>query len=333
MDVWLDTQGFYRKHTARDGTCLFRAVSEQIFFTQSCHLEVRNQILDYMLRHANIFQKMITCPLSEYIEKMRNPREWGGKIEIEAMALMYRHDFILYQEIGNAPESVTQFGFENKVLLCYSQERHYDSVYTKDYISSAALCQSLIYDLLYKNVFELKEVDYAVNKMLHDKTSRYQRDHISLLNTGFALRFEMRDSYLNVKELLDIGITPFPYKVAKSLDPEVYRNVEYDTWNDYRKGLRYGLYVWNCHELQIGVKCLVKINDTSYHGHIQDMQPNKGPVIVFIEELGEKMTVSYDCLELLPPPPQTTSPPARTTLPFKIQSLPVPLPKPGELVF
>ena len=52
----------------------------------------------------------------------------------------------------------------------------------------------------------------------------------------FALRFEMRDSYLNVKDLLDLGITPFPYKVAKALDPEVYRNVEYDTWNDYRKG-------------------------------------------------------------------------------------------------
>ena len=47
----------------------------------------------------------------------------------------------------------------------------------------------------------------------------------------------MRDSYLNVKDLLDFGITPFPYKVAKSLDMEIYRNVEYDTWNEYRKGM------------------------------------------------------------------------------------------------
>lgn len=47
----------------------------------------------------------------------------------------------------------------------------------------------------------------------------------------------MRDSYLNVKDLLDFGITPFPYKVAKSLDMEIYRNVEYDTWNEYRKGI------------------------------------------------------------------------------------------------
>jgi len=31
MDQWLESQGYYRKHTARDGSCLFRAVSEQVF--------------------------------------------------------------------------------------------------------------------------------------------------------------------------------------------------------------------------------------------------------------------------------------------------------------
>ncbi|XP_068159408.1 protein ovarian tumor locus isoform X2 [Drosophila tropicalis] len=38
-----------------------------------------------------------------------------------------------------------------------------------------------------------------------------------------------------VRQLLDDGITPFPYKVAKSLDPFMYRNVEFDCWNDVRK--------------------------------------------------------------------------------------------------
>ena len=31
MDQWLESQGYYRKHTARDGSCLFRAVAEQVF--------------------------------------------------------------------------------------------------------------------------------------------------------------------------------------------------------------------------------------------------------------------------------------------------------------
>lgn len=49
------------------------------------------------------------------------------------------------------------------------------------------------------------------------------------------MRLEMRDNCKNVKDLLDYGITPFPYKVAKSLDPNIYRNVEYDTWSEQKK--------------------------------------------------------------------------------------------------
>ena len=30
IDQFLEEQGFYRKHTARDSTCLFRALSEQV---------------------------------------------------------------------------------------------------------------------------------------------------------------------------------------------------------------------------------------------------------------------------------------------------------------
>ena len=29
--------------------------------------------------------------------------------------------------------------------------------------------------------------------------------------------------------------TPFPYKVAKALAPDIYRNVEYDTWLESKK--------------------------------------------------------------------------------------------------
>lgn len=30
MDAWLDSQGYYRKHIARDASSLFRCVSEQV---------------------------------------------------------------------------------------------------------------------------------------------------------------------------------------------------------------------------------------------------------------------------------------------------------------
>jgi hypothetical protein len=35
---------------------------------------------------------------------------------------------------------------------------------------------ALVYEILYKNVFQLPDVSYAVNKMLHDKTNRVQKE-------------------------------------------------------------------------------------------------------------------------------------------------------------
>lgn len=40
----------------------------------------------------------------------------------------------------------------------------------------------------------------------------------------------------SAKDLLDNGIVPFPYKVAKALDPNIYRNIQFDVWIEKRKG-------------------------------------------------------------------------------------------------
>ncbi|PSN53356.1 hypothetical protein C0J52_04093 [Blattella germanica] len=116
----------------------------------------------------------------------------------------------------------------------------------------------------------------------------------SLKRFGFSMEISLesnkdyRDELTNVKELLAQGITPFPYKVAKALDQNTYRNIEFDIWNDYRRELKFGWYR-NNGEFQVGVKCLVKLNpERNFHAHIQEMSPDKGPVIVFVEELGEK---------------------------------------------
>ena len=115
----------------------------------------------------------------------------------------------------------------------------------------------------------------------------------------------------SVINVLVKGGTPFPYKVAKALDPRMYRNVEYDLWNDERKGkhrsaelfcLAYGSLIqysfselkknsiFHNEILQVGSKCMVTIGDDPNHqypAYIQAMQPDKGPVTVFVEVLGE----------------------------------------------
>lgn len=47
-----------------------------------------------------------------------------------------------------------------------------------------------------------------------------------------------------IRQLLAEGITPFPYKVAKALNPDMYRNIEFDSWNEIRKEIRAGVTNW-----------------------------------------------------------------------------------------
>lgn len=55
---------------------------------------------------------------------------------------------------------------------------------------------------------------------------------------------------------------------------------------------RHNLSVWNNKELQIGSRCSITFTEKNQkikrHGYVQQMSPNKGPVVVFVEELGEK---------------------------------------------
>lgn len=98
------------------------------------------------------------------------------------------------------------------------------------------------------------------------------------------------------------GITPFPYKVAKALDPDIYRNIEFDSWSDYRKEMRARSWYSGGANLQIGVKCLVKLSESQddlMKCHIQEMNSNDGPCVVFVEELAEKHSVTYSQLQPL----------------------------------
>lgn len=62
MDEWLDSQGLYRKNTALDGTCLFRAVSEQLFpyHNPNGHVILREQCVDFMRNNQEYFESKVS---------------------------------------------------------------------------------------------------------------------------------------------------------------------------------------------------------------------------------------------------------------------------------
>lgn len=55
-DRWLEEMGFYRKRIARDSSCLFRAVSENIYNSQHHFRKVRQDCVAYMAENRAIFE-------------------------------------------------------------------------------------------------------------------------------------------------------------------------------------------------------------------------------------------------------------------------------------
>ncbi|XP_011179954.1 uncharacterized protein LOC105210596 isoform X3 [Zeugodacus cucurbitae] len=369
FDQFLEENNFYRKHTARDASCLFRVISEQMYDTQLHHLAIRKKCVRYMRKHRDYFAPLVERDLDEYLDDMSKPKTYGTLIELQAVGYMFQRNVLLFEPFNLGNYYSSRSCFNNVFRVFYTPERHFDSVFTCDYIKDAAICQAICYEILYKELYRLPDVAFAVEHMLHsptldamEYTSENNEDgyctrivltdgrsfnfdlphetncilenyelchfhHTNFPRLSDDLHREMKihtncDDYEKsalcktaesllphkyiscVRQLLQEGITPFPYKVAKALDPNMYRNIEFDAWNEQRKEQKLQNWYSGDTNFKVGAKCHVKLckseNDL-YTCHIQEIAVDKGYCIVFIEQLGEKRLVPYESLTPLPP--------------------------------
>uniref|UniRef100_H0YWU7 ubiquitinyl hydrolase 1 n=1 Tax=Taeniopygia guttata TaxID=59729 RepID=H0YWU7_TAEGU len=286
--------------------------------------------VDYLRKNRDKFEAFIEGPFEDYLKSLENPQEWVGQVEISALSLMYKKDFIIYQEPNASPSRVTENGFSDKVLLCFSNGNHYDIVYPVEYAEKAALCQSLLYELLYEKVFnmdlkkimtELSAVGVTEESNGSSEVSASDSEDDNYRSKATTVSDMNGMKSLSGNKHLESNGNPtslvLPKKVLKSLDPLVYRNIEYDVWLrskwDQQKqdfsiaaGMQYS----------IGDKCKVRLdhNGKFYNAHIQEVFSENGPVVVFVEELGAKHAVS---LKSLKPLPQTSPMEGWNTVPGK----------------
>uniref|UniRef100_A0A8C5JJE5 OTU domain-containing protein 4 n=1 Tax=Junco hyemalis TaxID=40217 RepID=A0A8C5JJE5_JUNHY len=330
MDRYLRSQGLYRKKVAKDGSCLFRAVAEQVLHSQSRHIDVRMACVDYLRKNREKFEAFIEGPFEDYLKSLENPQEWVGQVEISALSLMYKKDFIIYQEPNASPSRVTENGFSDKVLLCFSNGNHYDIVYPIEYAEKAALCQSLLYELLYEKVFdvdvkkimaELSAVGVAEESNGSSEMSASDSEDDNCRSKATTVSDMNGMKSLSGNKHLESNGSPtslvLPKKVLKSLDPLVYRNIEYDVWLRSRwDQQKQDFSIAAGMQYSIGDKCKVRLdhNGKFYNAHIQEVCSENGPVVVFVEELGAKHAVS---LKSLKPLPQTSPMEGWNTVPGK----------------
>lgn len=375
-DQYLEREKFYRKHTPRDSSSLFRCISEQLFDTQRYYRRIRDECCAYMRRNQEYFESHVDGCFEDYMQNMSGWRARGTLLELRALAYRYKRNVILFEPftLGQPFIQQPQYG-DSTFQVFVAPDYHFDSVFTKSEIEDAAFCQSIVYESLYKDVFQLPDVNYAVERMLHDQLGerltvveelrdssddereedkkeedvKKPKNHLqiaAITEDGREFVFDTKeatkciledfqmchfhneefDSYLDgingagdranieqkdnnnnhieggeikrdvdsdspildqqivpyqaqphlpsrrredsmlkvadvscVRQLLNDGITPFPYKVAKALDPHIYRNIEFDVWSDQRKMSYSNRFLYR-RFITVGDKCFVRLN-------------------------------------------------------------------------
>jgi hypothetical protein len=143
----LNVIGFKRKRISKDGSCLFRCISDFLGLVQKFnHENIRNEIIDYILENKEFFEGFIDESITDYCKRMRNLEEWGGQLELEAAAQKYNIHIVVYSTNGICAEHHPEA--EKKLNLSYIHGNHYDIAYTEEYFARLEFCQSLVYDMV-----------------------------------------------------------------------------------------------------------------------------------------------------------------------------------------
>ncbi|XP_061109245.1 OTU domain-containing protein 4 [Conger conger] len=312
MDEFLKSKGFYRKKIAKDGSCLFRAVAEQVLRCQSRHTEVRATCVDYLKKNRVKYESFIEGNFEEYLQQLEDPQNWVGEVEISALAVIYRHDFIIFQEPGKPPVNITENSFSDKVRLCFLNGNHYDSVYPREFVNKAALCQSILYELLYEKVYGVDrdvvlagfrggkdgrddghgECKSSDESDLEEEDDFWPNDAVVPTNMNNQ-RSSNNDQHSKTAKSHQSRST-LSQRVQRSLNPTLFRNVEYDVWlRSQRAQQKRDFCIAAGMQYTVGDKCKVRLDNTGrfYSAYIQAVDPDNGPVTVFIEELGKKHSI------------------------------------------
>ncbi|XP_016537105.1 OTU domain-containing protein 4 isoform X2 [Poecilia formosa] len=302
MDNYLKTIGFHRKKIAKDGSCLFRAVAEQVLHCQSLHTEVRAKCVEFLKQNRDSYEAFIEGNFEEYLSKLQDPQQWVGEVEINALAVMYKRDFLIFQEPGKPAVNITDNNFKDKVRLCFLNGNHYDSVYPITHMKSAALCQSILYELLYEGVFRVDRGSLGPCQRTSRASDLLSDDCMAVCGSSDESDQETHEPLWVENGTGSVSSRPgsyrgrgrgrsLPERVRRSLNPTLLRNVDYDIWHKTKRAQQKMDYsIAAGMQFSVGDRCQVRLdNGRTYKATIKDVPPDNSLVAVQVEDLGKKM--------------------------------------------
>ncbi|KAK1073540.1 OTU protein [Friedmanniomyces endolithicus] len=112
MLEYMNERGLREKEIRADGHCLYAAVADQLEQLEipigsapgvegvPAYRAVRAAAAEYIERHPDDFEAFLEEPLEGYLCKIRETGEWGGQLELMALAKAYGVEINVLQDFG-----------------------------------------------------------------------------------------------------------------------------------------------------------------------------------------------------------------------------------------
>ncbi|KAK0942520.1 OTU protein [Friedmanniomyces endolithicus] len=145
MLEYMSERGLREKEIRADGHCLYAAVADQLEQLEiplglvsgvegvPAYRVVRAAAAEYIERYPDEFEAFLEEPLEGYLRKIRETGEWGGQLELMALAKSYAVDIHVLQDFGRVEKIGGAGGKEQAVWLGYYKHgfglgEHYNSL-------------------------------------------------------------------------------------------------------------------------------------------------------------------------------------------------------------
>lgn len=115
-----------------DGNCQFRSLSDQFYRTTEHHKFVRQQVVDQLKSHPDIYEGYVPMAYEEYLRNISKSGEWGDHVTLQAAADSYGVKiFVLTSFKDTCYIEIMPIDQKSKrvIFLSFWAEVHYNSIY------------------------------------------------------------------------------------------------------------------------------------------------------------------------------------------------------------
>ncbi|RLN62716.1 hypothetical protein BBP00_00004587 [Phytophthora kernoviae] len=128
---------------SKDGNCLFRAISDQLYTNELFHHDIRQRLVDFIEKEQQLFKPFVENEeVSDYCTRMREDGEWGGHLELYAAAKLFNIHIMVHtgpvrrlRVENNADEDAAKQNTPPpppyRVLHLLYKDDHYSSLHSK----------------------------------------------------------------------------------------------------------------------------------------------------------------------------------------------------------